>query len=186
MILTTLATKAHLQTLEDLISGGWTNSHSETWCCQWIDQYIQELWWLIQIYQGIEIKKNQETAAKLQGKRKKVKRTWKKNMLHVSVKIVLLKHLNPRHRVTSRAKKTNILNRNNLKILLVWTGTIMGLSRLSIVERNGREWWTKMCDRCHGDSGSVGTLSLRNAPDVVSSPYVSFNLRLKEMCRPFL
>ena len=26
MILTTLATKAHLQTLEDLISGGWTNS----------------------------------------------------------------------------------------------------------------------------------------------------------------
>ena len=85
-------------------------------------------------------------------------------MLHVSVKIVLLKHLNPRHRVTSRAKKTNILNRNNLKILLVWTGTIMGLSRLSIVERNGREWWTKMCDRC--DSGSVGTLSLRNAPDV--------------------
>ena len=97
-------------------------------------------------------------------------------MLHVSVKIVLLKHLNPRHRVTSRAKKTNILNRNNLKILLVWTGTIMGLSRLSIVvERNGREWWTKMCDRC--DSGSVGTLSLRNAPDVRERIHVGVSFR---------
>ena len=132
----TLATKAHLQTLKDLMGADWINLYSETWC--WIDQYSQ--WLRCLVFKSTKEDKNRETAAKLQKKcnLNKVKRTWKKNMLDDQREIC----------AAQPTGKTPVpLSLSNRIISSTWIyglGLSKGLSRLS----RGREWWAKMCDLC--------------------------------------